>query len=118
MDKCCRQGAQGGDTGDRAPAERTFRLRVSERALGAASSRSACTDPSAPPPLATPQILIPRPGPPGAPPPPGLGKVLIEFADGNGAIGARNALHGRKFGGRTVTASLMLEQDYKEQRWD
>lgn len=25
------------------------------------------------------QVQIPRPGPPGAPPPPGLGKVIIEF---------------------------------------
>lgn len=37
-------------------------------------------------------------------------------ADAPGAIGARNAMHGRKFGGRVVEAVLMGEHDYKEVR--
>ncbi|KAL4450071.1 hypothetical protein ABPG77_010740 [Micractinium sp. CCAP 211/92] len=64
------------------------------------------------------QVHIPRPAPPDAQPPPGLGKVIIEFTDAPGAIGARNAMHGRKFGGRVVEAVLMGEHDYKEFKWD
>ncbi|KAL4452388.1 hypothetical protein ABPG75_008050 [Micractinium tetrahymenae] len=64
------------------------------------------------------QVNIPRPAPPGAQPPPGLGKVIIEFTDAPGAIAARNAMHGRKFGGRVVEAVLMGEHDYKEFNWD
>lgn len=64
------------------------------------------------------QVHIPRPAPPGAPPPPGLGKVLIEFVDTAAAMGARNAMHGRKFGGRIVEAVLMGDTDYKEFKWD
>lgn len=63
-------------------------------------------------------VAIPRPGPPDAPPPPGLGKVIIEFGDGNAAMTARHALHGRKFGGRTVVATMMGDDDYAAQRWD
>lgn len=64
------------------------------------------------------QVHIPRPAPADAQPPPGLGKVIIEFTDAPGAIGARNAMHGRKFGGRVVEAVLMGEHDYKEFKWD
>jgi splicing factor U2AF subunit len=64
------------------------------------------------------QVHIPRPPAPGAPPPPGLGKVILEFADPGAAMAARNALHGRKFGGQTVEALLMTDDDYKSFRWD
>lgn len=45
------------------------------------------------------KIVIPRPPPPGVAPPPGLGKVIIEYLDPNDSVKARNALHGRLFGG-------------------
>ncbi|GAB4814250.1 hypothetical protein N2152v2_001296 [Parachlorella kessleri] len=64
------------------------------------------------------QVHIPRPPAPGMAPPPGLGKVLIEFADPAAALLARNTMHGRKFGGRTVTAVLVTEDDYKNYKWD
>lgn len=64
------------------------------------------------------QVHIPRPGPPGEPPVPGLGKVLIEFAEASAAIAARNAMHGRRFSGRTVVATLMTDTDYKAMKWD
>ena len=44
-------------------------------------------------------IIIPRPVPPGQLPPAGLGKVIVEFMDPNDSVKARNALHGRLFGG-------------------
>ena len=34
------------------------------------------------------------------------------------AMAARNAMHGRKFGGRTVEAVLMGETDYAQLKWD
>lgn len=64
------------------------------------------------------KVHIPRPGPPGSPPVPGLGKVLIEFADSASAVAARNAMHGKKFAGRTVSASLVTDEDYRLMRWD
>ncbi|KAL4857348.1 Splicing factor U2af large subunit B [Chlorella vulgaris] len=64
------------------------------------------------------QVHIPRPAPEGAPPPPGLGKVIIEFADSAPAMAARNAMHGRKFGGRTVEAVMMGDSDYSQFKWD
>lgn len=64
------------------------------------------------------QVHIPRAGPPGAPPPPGLGRVLIEFGEPSAAIAARNAMHGRKFSGRTVVATLLTDDDYKAMKWD
>ncbi|KFM28314.1 Splicing factor U2af large subunit A [Auxenochlorella protothecoides] len=64
------------------------------------------------------QVHIPRPGPPDAPAVPGLGKVLIEFAEPSAAIAARNAMHGRRFSGRTVVATLLTDDDYKLMKWD
>lgn len=64
------------------------------------------------------QVHIPRPPAPGTPPPPGLGKVLIEFVDPTAAMQARNAMHGRRFGGRTVTAQLLTDEEYKGMQWD
>jgi splicing factor U2AF 65 kDa subunit len=55
-------------------------------------------------------VAIPRPTP-GAPPPPGLGRVFVTFTDPAGAVAAAAALHGRRFGGRTVVASYGNEAD-------
>ena len=56
--------------------------------------------------------MIPRPPVEGQLPPPGLGKVIIEYADVDGAVAARNAMHGRKFAGRTVVATFLPEDLY------
>ncbi|EFN54776.1 hypothetical protein CHLNCDRAFT_58050 [Chlorella variabilis] len=64
------------------------------------------------------QVHIPRPAPPSAPPPPGLGKIIIEFAETPAAMAARNAMHGRKFGGRVVEAVMMGDSDYSQFKWD
>ncbi|KAK9824357.1 hypothetical protein WJX72_009674 [[Myrmecia] bisecta] len=58
------------------------------------------------------RIVIPRPAPPGQPPPLGVGKVIIEFQEPGPAMQARNAMHGRKFGGRTVIATFLTEEQY------
>ncbi len=57
-------------------------------------------------------IVIPRPAPLGQPPPLGLGKVIVEYTDMDSAVKARNAMHGRKFAGRTVTATFLPEVEY------
>ena len=57
-------------------------------------------------------IVIPRPPPLGQPPPPGLGKVIVEYTDVDSAVKARNAMHGRKFAGRTVMATFLPEAQY------
>lgn len=63
-------------------------------------------------------LHIPRPPQDGTDPPPGVGKIIIEFSDSDDALKARNKLHGRKFGGRVVEATLMTQEDYEEKRWD
>ena len=63
-------------------------------------------------------IHIPRYPKEGEDMPPGLGKVLVEYKEPGMAMAARNALHGRRFGGKTVQASLMTEEDYKTKQWD
>jgi splicing factor U2AF subunit len=57
-------------------------------------------------------VVIPRPPAPGQPAPPGLGKVIVEFADVAGAVKAQSILHGRRFGGRTVVATYLSEAQY------
>ena len=57
-------------------------------------------------------VIIPRPTAPGTPAPPGLGKVIVEFADETGCTAAYRVLNGRRFGGRTVVATYLLEQSY------
>ncbi|KAJ9520359.1 hypothetical protein QJQ45_030313, partial [Haematococcus lacustris] len=47
------------------------------------------------------RVIIPRPTA-SVPNPPGVAKVIIEYDDMASALRARNAMHGRKFGGRTV----------------
>ena len=63
-------------------------------------------------------VHIPRPAADGTPPPSGLGKVLVEFVQPPSAMAARNAVHGRKFGGRMVQAALVTEEDFKAGKWD
>jgi len=62
-------------------------------------------------------ILIPRPQP-GNEHPSGLGKVIIEFTDMNGSVKARNAMHGRRFAGRTVSAAFLPEERYHAGHYD
>ena len=62
-------------------------------------------------------ISIPRPTAENSYPP-GLCKVIIEFADVLSAVKARNAMHGRKFGGRTVTAVYLPEDSFAVGRFD
>ena len=64
-------------------------------------------------------LHIPRPSKDDSiPQPPGVGKILVEFADPDEALTARNKLHGRKFGGRVVEATLMTHEDYEANNWD
>jgi splicing factor U2AF subunit len=53
------------------------------------------------------EIVIPRPDAEGREAPAGLGKVFVLYADVAGAVAARDALHGRKFGGKTVVADFL-----------
>lgn len=58
-------------------------------------------------------IVIPRPAAPGsAEHVPGLGKVFVQYADIPGATAARDALHGRKFGGHVVKADYLDENAF------
>lgn len=57
-------------------------------------------------------LIIPRPAAPGAPPPSGLGKVIVEYPDTDSAAKARMGLHGRRFAGRTVTVIYLNENNY------
>lgn len=54
-------------------------------------------------------IVIPRPGDADGAAVPGLGKVFVRYEDDAGAAAARNALHGRKFGGNVVKADFIDE---------
>jgi splicing factor U2AF subunit len=62
-------------------------------------------------------VHVPRPATDGAPDPPGVGRVVVEFEAPGAAMAARNAAHGRKFGGRVVQATLMTAEDYEARRW-
>jgi splicing factor U2AF 65 kDa subunit len=39
-------------------------------------------------------------------------QVIVEYEDVNSSMRARNAMHGRKFGGRTVIGSYLPEDKY------
>ena len=56
-------------------------------------------------------VIIPRPATEGVNPS-GVGKVIVEFTEVTSAVKARNALHGRKFSGRTVTVDYIPEAAY------
>lgn len=58
-------------------------------------------------------VVIPRPQAEGEDEP-YTGKVVIEFEDANVAMRARNALHGRKFGGNEVEATFLPEHLYSK----
>jgi splicing factor U2AF subunit len=38
--------------------------------------------------------------------------VIIEYADMNAALKAKQAMHGRKFGGHLVEGTFLPEQEY------
>lgn len=57
------------------------------------------------------KVLIPRPTA-ADPNPLGLGLVIIEYADVNAALKAKQAMHGRKFGGHVVEGTFLQEADY------
>lgn len=58
-------------------------------------------------------VQIPRPtdsgGPGGGAPPPGVGRVYVQFEQVAAATAAHGMLDGRKFGGRAVVAAYMDE---------
>lgn len=57
-------------------------------------------------------VQIPRPTDPGGPggaPPPGVGRVFVQFEQVAAATAAHGMLDGRKFGGRAVVAAYMDE---------
>lgn len=58
-------------------------------------------------------VVIPRPSPNGEPTP-GLGKVFLEYADAESSTKARQALHGRKFGGNQVVAVFYPEDKFAQ----
>lgn len=57
------------------------------------------------------KLTIPRPTEE-APSPVGLGLIMIEYSDLPAALKARQAMHGRKFGGHTVEGTFLSETDY------
>eukprot|EP00879_Flechtneria_rotunda_P005031 GHRR01005307.1.p1 GENE.GHRR01005307.1~~GHRR01005307.1.p1 ORF type:complete len:278 (+),score=114.21 GHRR01005307.1:1140-1973(+) len=57
------------------------------------------------------KLTIPRPTADN-PNPIGLGLVIIEYADVNAALKAKQAMHGRKFGGHVVEGTFLQEHDY------
>jgi splicing factor U2AF subunit len=57
------------------------------------------------------KLTIPRPSADNASPN-GLGLVIIEYADVNAALKAKQAMHGRKFGGHVVEGTFLQEHDY------
>lgn len=53
------------------------------------------------------EVAIPRPAGDGNKNVPGLGKAFVRYETVSGAAAARDALHGRKFGGKTVNADFI-----------
>ncbi|CAJ2648679.1 unnamed protein product [Trifolium pratense] len=62
-------------------------------------------------------VVIPRPNPNGELST-GIGKVFLEYSDCTASLAAKNALHGRKFGGNTVTAVYYPEEKYHSMEYD
>ncbi|KAK1288111.1 Splicing factor U2af large subunit B [Acorus calamus] len=62
-------------------------------------------------------VVIPRPHPNGESTP-GVGKVYLEYTDVDGAMKARQGLHGRKFGGNSVVAVFYPENKFAEGVYD
>ncbi len=59
------------------------------------------------------EILIPRPGDG-----PGVGKVVINYADAPSAIRAFQVMDGRKFGGNPVRATYLTDDAYAQKLFD
>lgn len=59
------------------------------------------------------QVVIPRPARGGAPDPPGVGLVFLEYQDGRSAEKALLALDGRAFGDGVVSAALFDEARFQ-----
>ena len=59
------------------------------------------------------EILIPRPGDG-----PGVGKVIINYADAPSAIRAFQVMDGRKFGGNPVRATYLTDDAYAQKLFD
>lgn len=57
------------------------------------------------------KLTIPRPTAE-QPHPMGLGLIMIEYTDLAAALKAKQAMHGRKFGGHTVEGTFLSETDY------
>ncbi|PKU66166.1 Splicing factor U2af large subunit B [Dendrobium catenatum] len=62
-------------------------------------------------------VVIPRPSPNGETNP-GVGKVFLEYVDPDGAMKARQGLHGRKFGGNQVVAIFYPENKFALREYD
>jgi hypothetical protein len=80
--------------------------------LAAAHLHALCHPTAWPrPPTLTP---TPHPTPPPTPHPhdPPTQQVIIEFDAVPSAVQARNAMHGRKFGGHVVVGTYLSEEDY------
>jgi len=60
-------------------------------------------------------LLIPKPTDENAS---GVGKVIIKYASAAEAAKAKAAMHGRRFGGKTVQALYISESDYSEGKLD
>lgn len=58
------------------------------------------------------KLTIPRPTTE-QPHPVGLGLIMIEYSDMAAALKAKQAMHGRKFGGHTVEGTFLSETDYQ-----
>jgi splicing factor U2AF subunit len=58
-------------------------------------------------------VVIPRPGKDADEKIPGLRKVFVHYASVDAATKARNALNGKKFGGATVVADFLDEDDFR-----
>jgi splicing factor U2AF 65 kDa subunit len=61
-------------------------------------------------------VVIPRPSKDGSDVP-GMGKVFVQYASVDGAMAARTALNGRKFGGSTVIADFLDEADFHARKF-
>ena len=61
-------------------------------------------------------VVIPRPSKDGSDVP-GIGKVFVQYESVDGAMAARTALNGRKFGGSTVIADFLDEADFHARKF-
>lgn len=62
-------------------------------------------------------VVIPRPGKDTDEKTPGIGKVFVQYASVDAATKARDALNGKKFGGATVVADFLDEDDFRARKF-